>query len=47
MSQQCNFLFVITFPFTISRSGVALSLDFNVTIDLMPSQDFLTFFGSF
>ena len=33
-----QFLFVITFPFTINEFGVVLSLDFNVTIDLMPSQ---------
>ena len=33
-----QFLFVITFPFTINEFGVVLSLDFNVTTDLMPSQ---------
>ena len=39
-----QFLFMITFPFTINEFGVVLSLDFNVTIGLMPSQVFLTFF---
>ena len=35
-----QFLFVITFPFTINEFGVVLSFDFNVTIDLMPAQVF-------
>ena len=35
---KMQFFFVITFPFTINEFGVVLSLDFNVTIDLMPSQ---------
>ena len=42
-----QFLFIITFPFTINKFGVVLSLDFNVTIDLMPFQVFLTFFECF
>ena len=40
-------LFVITFPFTINKFEVALSLDFNVTTDLMPPQVFLTFLKCF
>ena len=40
-----QFLFVITFSFTINESGVVLSLDLNVTNDLMPSQ-VLNAFGS-
>ena len=39
-----QFLFMITFPFIINEFGLVLSLDFNVTIDLMPSPVFLTFF---
>ena len=35
-----NFLFIMTFPFTIKKFGVLLSLNFNVTIDLMSSQVF-------
>ena len=35
-----QFLFAITFPFTINEFGVVLSLDFNITIDLIPSQAF-------
>ena len=31
-----QFLFAITFPFTIIEFGAVLSLGFNVAIDLMP-----------
>ena len=40
-------LLVITFPFTINEFGAVLSFDFNVTIDLMPPQVFLTFLNAF
>ena len=39
-----QFLFVITLLFTINEFEVVLSLDFNVTIDLMPSQIFFNIF---
>ena len=35
-----QFLFVTTFPFIINKLGADLSLDFNATIDLMPSHVF-------
>ena len=40
-------LLVITFPFTTNEFGAVLSFDFNVTIDLMPPQVFLTFLNAF
>ena len=42
-----QFLFVITFPFTINEFGAVLSFSFNVTIDLTPAQVFLTFLNAF
>ena len=42
-----QFLFVIAFAFTINKFGVFLSFDFNVTIDLMPSQVFKHFLNAF